>query len=357
MFQKTDRGSEPVPAANVRAVARQIISGAIEERVQSSRRKELVQLLLPELSIRLAGRSENGEERDLSDDIGNVIELERPLVIDPAAVKKELAALPTALHQVDGDSFKLPPADFPFMLKGGHVFLSTREQLQLVHDRGFIWLAEIAGIPIGYSHGLSEVPYGGGDVLDQDFPNLDAGDVLPPDFRAFLTENRQKMAVVWRTGIRESLPPGMLQKIEIDLPEQEKSLGLRRLGIATALKYVIANQMRAREKIGLTLNIGSISTGNFTDMDVMMTNLASTSNNRNFLLEAGSRNTYHTPIDLPIGEGVEHVANMYWRVFTGNLTRVSMFNRMEEVLMRIGWTEEDLEVLRTIGERGAEHVQ
>lgn len=270
---------------------------------------EASQAVQASLRYRLAGWSPDGQQIAWDDDIEAIRAIEKPLVISPEAIQEEFGERTRMTDEQLRSIDKLNPDLFPFTTKGGHVNLASKEKLMMVRRAGLAIVAELEmptgrRVPLGYSYGLDKMPY-----KDNEFPNLDADSLLlPPDEKEMAILEREKTLAIWRTSVREKLSAEELKELGIGM----ESLSLRRLAIGSALKYIMIRQAQLREKVRVTLNVGTLTR---EGDEMRMPNMASDLYNSNFLMQWGWR-SYTTPIEIRGEKGLRTpVAKMHWMAY------------------------------------------
>jgi hypothetical protein len=314
----------------------------VAEKLREREKKERAllaqrQKLIGNIRFRLTGWSESGERTDLESDIQNtVVRLEKPLVTDPQELQRAMEEL------------RLPGADLSaikrqrFVSSGEHVFLAPEEKLLYERERGFQVVAMFRRSdgtekPIGYSHGLEEIP-----ERDPKFPNLELDTLVGP-MRDIVRAQRQQWAVIWRTGVSENLvldaeDMRTLEELGVELDVKEgDSLSLRRLGIATVLKYLDFLLLYARGKSKVTLNVGTIFDQANPD-DVQFPNAPSTLYNTNMFTQDFGWRAH--------ADNIGRTGKVVWRAYGGKLADMIAKLRGHEKspLKKHGWNMNDLMV-------------
>lgn len=274
------------------------------------------------LDFRLVGSMPQGEnpgERqfemvDVPQDIRqSVLDVEKKHIVDPAHLKQEFqASVPGAQHQNEVQKDEVQTQS-QLSEKGFQAYLANPEKLQRVHENGAMISAELVlpggrRVPVGYCYALDAMPED-----DPDFSNLSYKTLgLPDSLKAMLIPEPEKCQVIWRTTVEKGLPPELLPELDLsNVPATPENLSLRRLAIGSALKYLMIQLGRLREKAFTTLNVGTLLYEQ--DNRVRLPNSASFIYNTNFLTQdLGIRNVMDD-IVLRIEETREVIAKMMWR--------------------------------------------
>ncbi len=313
---------------------------AEQRKKEEEKEKQLLaqrQKLIRNIRFRLTGWQNPDEQSNVDEDIENTItKVEIPLVTDTQELQRAMEEL------------RLPGADLSaikrqrFVSSGEHAFLAPKEKLLDERERGFQIVAMFRRSdgtekPIGYSHGLEEIP-----ERDPKFSNLEAETLVGP-MRDIVLSQRKQWAVIWRTGVSEDL---ILDEedmrtikdlgVELDVKEGD-ALSLRRLGIGSVLKYLDFLLLHARGKSKVTLNVGTIIDRANPD-DVQLPNAPSTLYNTNmFTHDFGWR---------AHADNIGRTGKVVWRAYGGKL--IDMINKLRgherSSLKKHGWDMNDLMV-------------
>jgi hypothetical protein len=206
------------------------------------------------IRFRLMGYDIDGTPVSWAKDVQQVLRVEQKLVIDPSELRDTFARIRSAGTEQEKDKLR---KESSFEKYGRHVELNIDQTLYRVRREGWVILAGIVGDndefkTIGYNYGLDSMP-----SIDNEFMFLDLDTLSIPE-----NEKRQidlsRISINWRTGIAEQIDVASLRKLGVQVPDGVDNVSLRRIGIASALKYIITNLAESRKKEQIMFNIATL---------------------------------------------------------------------------------------------------
>jgi hypothetical protein len=214
------------------------------------------------IEFRLLGYSNAGKVINWREDVANVTRLEKTLVVDPLRLKQEFEMIRRKREEgmTDEELEQFIRANSKFSMVGGHIFPNARDTLMRVRREGWIIMAGFTHqgerrqqfTPVGYNYGLQNMPED-----DEEFRLL-TKDTLMVNDSMKREMNAKKIAINWRTGITEKIDANVLHRSGIDVSSPEGQIDVRRMGIASALKYVMTRLAQMHESDEIYFNIGTI---------------------------------------------------------------------------------------------------
>lgn len=266
------------------------------------------------IKFRLMGYTVGGDPIDKKEDLAGVLELERELVIDPRRLKEEFKLMRQARRENKSDdemqAFALVHTQFGKY--GAHVSRNIEDVLMRVRREGWIVYAGLEAQngdfhTLGYNYGLNSMPEDDEEfrVLSQSTLNVDAN--LRQQFGPHNT------SINWRTGIAQSIGASVLRNAGIEVPVETEAVSIRRLGIASALKYIMTSMAQKRGAEKVMFNIGTLYDATPGSEEIIRNSPSYFHNRRIFREDLGLRSyNSHIVIKGPMGER-ERVAIVRWR--------------------------------------------
>jgi len=267
------------------------------------------------IRFRLLGYSLDDTPVPWQEDVSQVMGLESDLVLDPLRLKKEFENIRMKRAEgLDEESLLAYIASHTkFGRLGAHVYANTADILFAVRRQGWVILAGLerkngAFHPLGFNYGLHSMPE------DDDEFRLLAKSTLGVDDSMKKDIAPHETAVNWRTGIAQFAPRDAVAELGVDVSGEPDEISIRRIGIASALKYIFTSLEDKMEKKEVMFNIGTIY-DSFPGSRERIRNVPSYHHNiRYFEEDFGYRTLCNTQIKVkgPLGER-EQVAFVRWR--------------------------------------------
>jgi hypothetical protein len=227
------------------------------ERVQKETARSPQELfasnIIKRIRFRLMGYDLQGNVVPWEKDVEEVRNVERTLVIDPHELKNEFERI----RSVSLSEREALEQGSKFEKRGGHTYLMPADILYRVRREGWIILAGIE-LPndqfhtIGYNYGLNSMP-----DIDDEFMMLDRDTLSVPDDTK-REWDLDKIAINWRTGIMDEIDADVARSAGLSVPDEQKTVSMRRLGIASALKYIITFHAKELGREQIMFNIGTL---------------------------------------------------------------------------------------------------
>lgn len=237
-------------AAEVRRQRAEASEDGKEEPVFSDIRKNI--------RFRLMGYGLNDEPIPWATDVRHLTTLEKKLVIDPVLLKEEFRKMRALRPTIGSDDamHEYTLSHTQFGKWGAHSSRNKKDTLYRARREGWVLYAgfetkDKGFHAIGFNYGLNAMPED-----DEELRNLSLS-TIPQNVRERI--NPAKTSVNWRTGIAETVDPFVLRDAGVAVPEGvHESISTRRLGIASALKYILTSMAQKREKERVAFNIGTL---------------------------------------------------------------------------------------------------
>ncbi len=262
--------------------------------------------MIDKMEFVLVGYDPEGQKVDRAHGIKQIIEIEKELVIDPHEIQKDLAVIAAAEPQ---EREKMSMTSPSFSTEGRHSHVNTLATLYRIRYEGWQIIAGLQSddgdvIPIGANYGLSKMPEGYSEG-DHEFASVDYGTLaLGTQARRLDAVVPHNTAVNWRTSVLPSIPAEHLRQTITSLPADITNIPTRRLGIASALKFVMTHVVDHWKRGVLSYNIGTIyqpAENSKTEKSIRLRNFASYEHNKNLLageqIGEGYRE-YATPVQI-----------------------------------------------------------
>lgn len=324
-----------------------VFDAAYEREQQKKSIDEISRQIHERIRFKLMGYDTNGDSAEWSIDAGRIQDIEKKLVVNPQELKREFQLLRQHWNELKDDEGKLNTFlidNTKFGKSGGHSRSNSKKTLYRVRREGWAIMAGISlpdddFYPLAYNYGFDTMPEN-----DEMLHVLSRSTLNRPDEVA----DRSKVAFNWRSGVAESVDSSILRKAGIHVPEGKDAVSLRRIGIASAVKFIMVrlNQMHAKEQIWF--NIGTIY-----DVDgspAKIRNVPSFEHNRRIFAEDHGYRMHDTDIAITGSRGeYEIVGTMHWRARSDKVLPAIQKLRSENgVLAARGWNTEDLERVAVI---------
>lgn len=246
------------------------ITKALEDarmRREASQLKEKMDPLMSKfrdlIQFRLVGYNAQGERIPWGEDIRHIRNVEKKLVLDPLEVEQEFKAIRTMRSEVgsgkeaDRQIDAFIAARTKFGRYGAHSYLNSIKKLYTVRRIGWAILAGITKkdgsfYPLGYNYGLNHMPEN-----DDRFPTLCKDTLMAPD-EVKSKMNPAETSVNYRTGISQDIEAHILRELGLNIPEGMDTVSIRREGVGSVMKYLIASIADIRKKKHIVFNIGTM---------------------------------------------------------------------------------------------------
>jgi len=276
-------------------------------------------------------------------DVKHVRNLERKLVVDPKELKREFAVMREKRPLIDTDEAMHAHTILhtKFAAEGGHISLNSKNIIYRARREGWVLLAGLQGQDgvfhtLGYNYGLDTMPDDEEELRNLAKNTLSGDDKLKKDVVP------EKTAVNWRTGITGRIESGVLEKIGIDAGPD--GVSARRIGIASALKYILTSIAQKNRKEKITFNIGTLNDITPGSEEMIRNTPSFHHNTRIFREDMGYRQyTSDIVIKGALGER-ERVAMVRWRARWDKVSEAFKALQSDDgVLHAKGWDIDALE--------------
>lgn len=266
------------------------------------------------LKFRLMGYALDDTPIDWRQDVREVTNIEKELVLDPQELKAEFRLMrevrPSLKSDADMHAFTLVHTRFGKY--GAHVSRNTEDILYRVRREGWVIFAGLANEEgdfhtLGYNYGLHSMPEDDEELRVLSRSTLRVDDNIKQQLRPDNT------AINWRSGIAESVGAAVLQDAGIPVPSDMPAVSIRRLGIASALKYILTSMAQKRKTEKILFNIGTLFDSTPGSEEFIRNSPSFFHNTRIFREDLGYR-SYNSDIVIrgSLGER-EKVAIVRWR--------------------------------------------
>ncbi len=243
-------------------IARQIAEEVERQTAVASEQDEediLLSSIKNKIKFRLMGYALDGTPIDWRQDVREVTDLEKELVLDPLELKEEFRLMREARQTLksDPDMHAFTLVHTKFGKYGAHVSRNSEDILFRVRREGWIILAGLENSEgdfhtLGYNYGLHGMPEDDEELRVLSKSTLRVDDDLKQQF------NSSNTAINWRSGIAQSVNASVLTDAGIDVPSDMPAVSMRRLGIASALKYILTSMAQKRGTEKILFNIGTL---------------------------------------------------------------------------------------------------
>lgn len=237
--------------------------------------------IIAKMEFVLSGYNVDGTETKRSDGIAQIQNIEKTLVIDPVAIQRDLKKIAKADPE---NRENLSTSLESFSQEGRHSHVNTARTLFRNRYLGWQILAGLRDdegnfFPVATNYGLDTMPTGTVDG-DHEFDSLDYGTLfLGRQGLCLDSVEPSKTAINWRTSVLASIPAEKLRHTITSLPKDMTDILMRRLGVASALKYIMTLLVDRMERESISYNIGTIyqlsSKDGKTDKSIRLRNAAS----------------------------------------------------------------------------------
>lgn len=273
----------------------------------------------------LVGYNQEGKEIDRKIGVKQIQAMERRLVIDPQEIQRDLALIANAdVRDREKMSMQMPS----FSTEGNHALVNSVATLFRTRYEGWEIIAGLPNdrgsiTPVGSNYGLSKMPNGYSEG-DHEFASLDFGTLaLGTQARRLNAVEPHNTAINWRTSVLPSVSANGLRRTISSLPSDMTEIPMRRLGVASALKFIMSHVIELWDRDFISYNIGTIyppAQDDKTEKTIRLRNYASFEHNKNLLagdpIGEGYRE-YATPVQIHVRDdmprGLRHfVGKILW---------------------------------------------
>ncbi len=292
--------------------------------------------IINRIDFRLMGYADNDDvlsRESLQRDASRVMRIEKKLVINPLELKEEFRKI----REATGDEKVYLREHSSFESTGKHTYPVPEEILYRVRREGWVLLAGIVGDDgkfheVGYNFGLDTMPQ-----TDDDFMMLSRHTLYLHPESGESEFDPKKVLVNWRTGIAEDIDAETLRQSGIPIPEEIQRVNLRRLGIASAIKEIVALYALELKKDQIHFNIADLY--DVHSAEKLRNGPSFKHNTRIFESDYAYRTwSQHLSIKKPFGY-FEKVAKIRWRA-RGDTPQNALANleKPDSKLRVAGWS-------------------